>query len=186
GKVLVDERSLWPGGRFVTTELVVRTQFLKDHPDVVEHLLEGHLAATEYVNREPADAQKVVNAGIAKITGKALPDAVVAAAWNSMVFTFDPLADTLRKEAGAAQAAVLRSHRWRTAENSAAYLLPRLRPGMRILDVGCGPGTLTADLAARVGPGAVVGIDTSAEVLDEARAYCAEQGVENVTLVHGD
>jgi len=82
--------------------------------------------------------------------------------------------------------AVLRSHRWRTAENSASYLLSRLRPGMRILDVGCGPGTLTADLTARVGPGAVVGIDTSAEVLDEARAYCAEQGVDNVTLVHGD
>ena len=82
--------------------------------------------------------------------------------------------------------AVLRSHRWRTAENSAAYLLPWLRSGMSVLDVGCGPGTLTADLAARVGPGTVVAIDTSAEVLDEARASCAERGVENVTLLHGD
>jgi NitT/TauT family transport system substrate-binding protein len=107
GKVLVDERSLWPGGRFATTELMVRTQLLKDHPDVVERLLEGHLAATEYVNREPADAQKTVNAAIAKITGKALPEAVIGAAWNNMVFSFDPLADTLRKEAGDAQAAGL-------------------------------------------------------------------------------
>jgi SAM-dependent methyltransferase len=54
---------------------------------------------------------------------------------------------------------VLRSHRWRTAENSAAYLLPRLAPGMNVLDVGCGPGTITADLAAVVAPGRVVGLD---------------------------
>ena len=52
---------------------------------------------------------------------------------------------------------VLRSHRWRTAENSAGYLLPRLAPGARVLDVGCGPGTITADLAARVPSGQVVG-----------------------------
>ncbi len=54
---------------------------------------------------------------------------------------------------------VLQSHRWRTAENSAAYLLPALRPGMDLLDVGCGPGTITVDLAARVAPGRVVGLD---------------------------
>ena len=57
---------------------------------------------------------------------------------------------------------VLRSHRWRTAENSAGYLLPRLAPGARVLDVGCGPGTITADLAARVPSGEVVGIDAAA------------------------
>ena len=48
---------------------------------------------------------------------------------------------------------VLQSHRWRTAENSAGYLLPSLRPGLDLLDVGCGPGTITVDLAARVAPG---------------------------------
>jgi SAM-dependent methyltransferase len=61
--------------------------------------------------------------------------------------------------------AVLRSHRWRTVENSAAYLIPRLARGRSVLDVGCGPGTITADLAERVAPGPVVGIDTSAEVV---------------------
>ena len=60
---------------------------------------------------------------------------------------------------------VLRSHRWRDAENSAAYLLPHLAPGMSLLDVGCGPGTITIDLARRVAPGRVVGIDRSKAAL---------------------
>jgi len=63
---------------------------------------------------------------------------------------------------------VLRSHRWRTAQNSAAYLLPHLQHGQRLLDVGCGPGNITADLAALVAPGEVVGIDLSADVIDAA------------------
>jgi ubiquinone/menaquinone biosynthesis C-methylase UbiE len=66
---------------------------------------------------------------------------------------------------------VLRSHRWRTAENSAAYLLPHLRPGMQLLDVGCGPGTLTDDLAAAVGPdGGVLGVDSAAAAVEAAAA----------------
>jgi ubiquinone/menaquinone biosynthesis C-methylase UbiE len=68
---------------------------------------------------------------------------------------------------------VLRSHTWRTAENSAGYLLGHLHPGQRLLDVGCGPGTITTDLAARVAPGEVVGIDASAEVITEARRLSA-------------
>jgi SAM-dependent methyltransferase len=63
---------------------------------------------------------------------------------------------------------VLRSHRWRTAENSAGYLLSHLHPGMDLLDVGCGPGTITRDLARRVAPGSVVGLDASSSVIDEA------------------
>jgi sulfonate transport system substrate-binding protein len=98
GKVLVDERTLWPGGQFVTTHLIVRTQFLKDHPDVVEKLLQGHLKATEFVNREP-EAQAAVNAGILRLTNKAIPEPVIAAAWNNMKFTFDPVASSLRKGA---------------------------------------------------------------------------------------
>ncbi|MHC3000454.1 class I SAM-dependent methyltransferase [Microbacterium sp. HJ5] len=65
---------------------------------------------------------------------------------------------------------VLRAHRWRTAENSAAYLLPHLRPGLSVLDVGSGPGTITADLARLIAPGRVVGVDASAEVVAEANA----------------
>ncbi len=65
---------------------------------------------------------------------------------------------------------VLRSHRWRTAENSAGYLLPHLRAGLDVLDLGCGPGTITLDLAARVAPGRVLGIDSSVEVIEQARS----------------
>jgi SAM-dependent methyltransferase len=79
---------------------------------------------------------------------------------------------------------VLRSHRWRTAENSAAYLLPHLRPFMHLLDVGCGPGTLTVDLAGRVSD--VVGVDVSADVVAEAESYAAAQGVTNVAFRAGD
>ena len=81
---------------------------------------------------------------------------------------------------------VLRSHRWRTAENSAGYLLPALAPGARLLDVGCGPGTVTVDLAARVAPGEVVGVDRSAAVLEDARAHAAEKGAQNVRFEVGD
>jgi NitT/TauT family transport system substrate-binding protein len=99
GKVLVDERTLWPGGQFVTTNLIVSTSFLKAHPDVVERLLQGHMAATDYVNQNTAEAQEVVNAGIAKVTGQAMKLEVIRASWSSMAFTFDPLAATLHKGA---------------------------------------------------------------------------------------
>jgi len=81
---------------------------------------------------------------------------------------------------------VLRSHRWRTAANSAGYLLPELRPGQHLLDVGAGPGTLTVDLAGHVHPGLVVGIDNAAEVLDAARDHAAAQGADTVTFAVGD
>ena len=80
---------------------------------------------------------------------------------------------------------VLQSHRWRTAENSAGYLLPSLRPGLDLLDVGCGPGTITVDLAARVAPGRVVGLDVAAAPLGEARALAERSGTA-VTFVQGD
>lgn len=78
---------------------------------------------------------------------------------------------------------VLRSHRWRTADNSAAYLLPSLRLGQALLDVGCGPGTITWDLARHVSPAPVVGLDADAGVLAEARAI---GDGHNVTFVAGD
>ncbi len=81
--------------------------------------------------------------------------------------------------------AVLRSHRWRTAENSAAYLLSRLSPGLSLLDVGCGPGTITCDLAHRVAPGPVIGVDAAEGVLIEARQLAARSGPPTVSFESG-
>ena len=85
---------------------------------------------------------------------------------------------------------VLRSHTWRTAENSAAYLLPSLRPGLSVLDVGCGPGTITGDLALLVAPGEVVGIDASEEVVAQAAASASASaegsGLSNLRFEVGD
>jgi SAM-dependent methyltransferase len=78
---------------------------------------------------------------------------------------------------------VLRSHRWRTAQNSAAYLLPHLRPGLSILDVGCGPGTITAGLAGLVAPGEVTALEVSEDVLGLARSTV---DAANVRFVVGD
>src|ERR1044072_704228 len=79
---------------------------------------------------------------------------------------------------------VLRSHKWRTVDNSAAYLAMHLRAGTNVLDLGCGPGTITADIARRVAPGRVLGIDLSTAVIEEARRDAG--GGANVEFSVGD
>ena len=81
---------------------------------------------------------------------------------------------------------VLRSHTRRTAENSAGYLLDSLRPGQELLDVGCGPGTITIDLADRVAPGRVFGIDSQSAVIVQADDLRKSRGQGNVTFSIGD
>ncbi|MCD0445230.1 methyltransferase domain-containing protein [Glycomyces sp. A-F 0318] len=81
---------------------------------------------------------------------------------------------------------VLRSHSWRTAENSAAHLLPYLKSDHVILDIGCGPGTITADLAAIAHEGHVTGVDYAAGVLAEAAAAAAERGLTNTRFQEAD
>ena len=82
---------------------------------------------------------------------------------------------------------VVQSHAWRTAANSAAYLLPHLEPGMALLDVGCGPGTITTDLAGLVAPGRVVAIDYAAGILEQAKEHAAKAGhAERIEFRTGD
>jgi SAM-dependent methyltransferase len=81
---------------------------------------------------------------------------------------------------------VLRSQAWRTVDNSDAYLSEYLRPGVNVLDVGCGAGTITVDMAQRVAPGKAVGVDAEATVVEQARRLAGDAGAGNVEFVVGD
>ncbi|MDQ6698044.1 MAG: ABC transporter substrate-binding protein [Actinomycetota bacterium] len=107
GKVLVDERDLFPNHQFVTTHLIVATKFLDAHPAVVKQLIEGQVAANAYINANAATSQTVVNAAIKKITGKDLKPEVIQRAWKNLEFTNDPIASSLQTAADAATAVKL-------------------------------------------------------------------------------
>ncbi|MGH9264271.1 MAG: ABC transporter substrate-binding protein [Acidimicrobiales bacterium] len=100
GKVLVDERTLWPDGRFVTTHLVVRTKFLEEHPEAVRRLVEGQVRANQLVHDNPAEALRLVNRAITTVTGRGVADAVLQASWRNLEFTNDPVASSLTVSAG--------------------------------------------------------------------------------------
>ncbi len=95
GTVLVDEHSLWPGGRFPTTVLAVNPAFLEAHPDTVTALLRGQLDAEALIASDPARAQSDVSAVIAAVSGKALQPAIIAGAWKHLEFGNDPVAGAI-------------------------------------------------------------------------------------------
>lgn len=99
GKVLVDEKTLWPKGQYVTTHLIVRTEYLTAHPDVIHALVSGLAEANDWMKANPAEAQKVVNDGIGTLTGKPLAESVIAAAWGNLTFTLDPIPTSLYQSA---------------------------------------------------------------------------------------
>ena len=81
---------------------------------------------------------------------------------------------------------VLRSHRSRTVYDSAAYLLPHLRRGLSVLDVGCGPGTITADLAELVAPAKVTALELTDEALKGAREEAGRRRQDGIVFRLGD
>jgi NitT/TauT family transport system substrate-binding protein len=97
GRLLVDERTLWPDGRFVTTHLVARTEILKSRPDEVLAIVRAHVEATRWITSNPDEAQALCIDRIEVITGKRLSAPIIAAAWKNLEFTTDPLADSLRE-----------------------------------------------------------------------------------------
>lgn len=98
-KVLVDEASLWPDGKFVTTNVVARTKFLQEHPDAVAAFLAGHLAALKEIDEHPKASAEAANATLKSLTGSELEGDVLASAWKAVDFTADPLPATLKKSA---------------------------------------------------------------------------------------
>jgi len=95
GKILVDERTLWPKGRYVTTDLIVRTDYLRSHPDIVQRLLEGQVAAVDLITKDSARAQQLVAQRIQTDAGKPLAASLIAASFADIVFTNDPIASSL-------------------------------------------------------------------------------------------
>lgn len=98
-KLLFTEDTLWPNKEFATTVVVVRTEFLQQHPDVVRKWLEAHAQVTEWANQNPKEAQALVNQGIEKATTKKLDDAVLKESWGRMEITTDPLQSTIETSA---------------------------------------------------------------------------------------
>ena len=98
GKKLVDEASLWPDGKFVTTQLVVTQKFLKAYPSAVEALLKGLLEANDKVAAKTPDVQTAVNDAIKTLSGKSLKDDVLASAFSALTPTVDPIASSLKTD----------------------------------------------------------------------------------------
>src|SRR3954447_682523 len=99
GHVLVNEKDLWPDGKFVTTHLIVRTEFLQKYPDTVAALLRGHVAAVQEATTKPDTAKTAVNAGLEASGGKALEAQVLDRAWSELTVTYDPIASALKQSA---------------------------------------------------------------------------------------
>ena len=99
GKVLVDEKALWPQGKFVTTHLIVRTEYLNKYPGTVKALLRGEIAANKEIVADPAKAKTVINDQLKVLTGKALKPATIDRAFSEIEVTEDPIASSLQQSA---------------------------------------------------------------------------------------
>jgi NitT/TauT family transport system substrate-binding protein len=95
GTKLLDEKDLWPGGQFVTTQLIARTDFIKDHPDLVNDLLAAQIKANDYIAQNADAAKQEVGSFIADVTQTPIPAKVLDPAWAELTFTNDPIADSL-------------------------------------------------------------------------------------------
>lgn len=97
GRIFLDERDLWPDHQFVITNIIVSPKFLKEHPDVVKNFLRTHVELTEWINKNPAQAKRIMNQQLQKETGKALPAEVLDEAFSRMQVTYDPIRSSLLK-----------------------------------------------------------------------------------------
>lgn len=101
-KIFLDERDLWPEGKFTTTLIVVSTSFMKAHPDLVSKWLGAHVDLTQRINADPTTAKKQLNAEIQRLTGAALDPSELDDAWGRQLVTYDPVKSSLITSADAA------------------------------------------------------------------------------------
>ena len=99
GRVFLDEKSLWPAGQFVTTDIIASQSFLNKYPGTVRSVLQANNSAIKYIAANVQKSKDVVQQQITKWTGKPLPDAVITRSWGNLRFTWDPLPLTLKKSA---------------------------------------------------------------------------------------
>jgi NitT/TauT family transport system substrate-binding protein len=99
GKLFVDEGSLWPGGNFSTTELVARTQFLQQHPDVVKDVVSADVNETIWINKNPSLAETDLNATLAALTGQGYSQSILSASLAKITFTYDPIESSVAVQA---------------------------------------------------------------------------------------
>ena len=95
GKILNDERDLWPNKQFATTVVIVRKRFMEEHPDIVQKFLAAHVEAVDFIKTHPDEAAKVIGDRIKTLTGKALPADILAQALSRTDLTYDPLKETV-------------------------------------------------------------------------------------------
>jgi len=104
GQLFLDERTQWPEGKFVTTNVIVRKQFLDQYPDLVNKFLNAHIATVQYISSNPDSAENIVNSEIKRITGKSLSSKEITDAFTKLDITYDPLASSLMTSADRAYA----------------------------------------------------------------------------------
>jgi len=99
GRIFLDERTLWPNGQFITTQLVVSSKLLTKHPDLVKKWLQAHVALTDWINGNVPEAKKLLNEQILKETGKGLSASVLNDSFSRLQVTYDPLRGSLTRAA---------------------------------------------------------------------------------------
>jgi NitT/TauT family transport system substrate-binding protein len=95
GRIFLDERDLWPNRQFIVTNLIVRTKFLREHPDLVKNWIRAHVELTEWINGHLPEAKKLLNQQIQSESGKAMPPAIVDEAFTRIEVTYDPIRSSL-------------------------------------------------------------------------------------------
>ena len=102
GKILVDERDLWTGGKFTTALVVVRTDYMQSHPDIIKKLLKAHVDEALWINSNKDQAITVFDAQLGNLTGKTIPESELTEAFSRMDVTYDPVQSSLYKSADSA------------------------------------------------------------------------------------